>query len=125
MAEEEHKEHDEQSTQRKQNEDTGRLAGLGAGALSGASVGTAMLPGIGTFAGALVGGLVGSEIGKGIGGAVLSAFNEPNEEQEPQAAGAGQAEDVVTQLEKLAQLRAQGIISEEEFQALKKKIVES
>ncbi len=122
MAEEERKEHDEQ---RKQNEDTGRLAGLGAGALSGAGIGTAVLPGIGTFAGALVGGLVGSEIGRGIGGAVLSAFTEPHEGQEPQAAGSSQAEDVVTQLEKLAQLRGQGIISEEEFQALKKKIVNS
>ena len=64
-----------------QNEHIVRLAGLGAGVIAGASLGSVLLPipVVGTFAGALVGGVLGSEVGKTVGSALLdgiSSFTE-------------------------------------------------
>ncbi|MCU1427759.1 MAG: hypothetical protein JWL83_1759 [Actinomycetia bacterium] len=54
----------------------GGLAGLGAGILTGARIGSAVLPvaGLGTFAGAVVGGVVGNEVGKRVGRALVNGF---------------------------------------------------
>lgn len=104
----------------KQNEEIGSLTGIAAGALAGASFGSAILPIFGTFAGALVGGIVGSQIGRTVGGAVLNAF-------EPSEGGSGatsaSAPNVIAQLERLGELRSQGLISEEEFKAAKAKLL--
>jgi phage tail tape-measure protein len=63
--------------QQEQNEQVGRLAGLGAGVIAGASLGTVLLPipVVGTFAGALVGGVLGSEVGKTVGSALLDGIH--------------------------------------------------
>ena len=105
------------------NEQTGGLAGLGAGVLAGASLGTALIPipVVGTFAGALVGGLLGSQVGKTIGSAVLDVIN-PSTTARPASKQAG-GEDLLAQLERLSQLRAQGAISEDEFRAAKAKLL--
>ncbi len=67
--------------QRKEHERIGGVAGLGAGVIAGAQVGSVLIPVpvLGTFAGALVGGVLGSEVGKSVGAALLdgvSAFTE-------------------------------------------------
>jgi phage tail tape-measure protein len=60
-----------------QNERVGGLAGLGAGVIAGAQVGTVLLPipVVGTFVGAMLGGVVGSAVGQRVGGAALSGVN--------------------------------------------------
>jgi outer membrane lipoprotein SlyB len=75
------KEHPVADKRQEQNEQVGRLAGLGAGVIAGASLGSVLLPIpiVGTFAGALVGGVLGSEVGKTVGSALLDgigAFTE-------------------------------------------------
>ncbi|HKP53109.1 MAG TPA: hypothetical protein VJ183_10720 [Chloroflexia bacterium] len=57
-----------------EKEQIGGLAGLGAGMLTGARVGSIVIPVpvLGTFVGALVGGVLGSEIGKKVVPAVLN-----------------------------------------------------
>jgi len=100
----------------KQNEEIGSMTGIAAGALVGASVGSAVMPIVGTFAGALAGGILGSEIGRTVGGAILEVFNPTETSAESNA-------DVIAQLERLGQLRAQGLITEEEFTAAKAKIL--
>ena len=52
----------------------GSVAGLGAGMLTGARVGSVVIPVpvLGTFVGALVGGVLGSEVGKRLVPAVLN-----------------------------------------------------
>lgn len=121
------------------NEETGGLAGLGAGVLAGASLGTALIPipVIGTFAGALVGGLLGSQVGKTVGGAVLGAINptprasttvHPEAASEPQDPNYSYAQpatgsDMLAQLERLSSLRSQGLITEEEFKAAKSQLL--
>lgn len=67
--------------QQKERERIGGIAGLGAGVIAGAQVGSVLIPVpiLGTFAGALVGGVLGSEVGKNVGAALLggvSAFTE-------------------------------------------------
>src|SRR5689334_18462468 len=59
-----------------ESEQAGRLAGLGAGVLTGAALGTGLIPipFVGTFAGALVGGTLGSEIGQRVGPALLTTI---------------------------------------------------
>lgn len=112
-------------SQHEQNEHVGGMAGLGAGVLAGAAAGSAVMPVFGTFTGALIGGLVGSELGKSIGGPILDSFTIPptmhhaSESEAAQAAGP----DVLAQLERLGQLRSQGIISEDEFKAAKARIL--
>lgn len=76
------------NNQREQDEQVGRLAGLGAGVLAGAGLGSVLLPipVIGTFAGALIGGVVGSEVGKNVGSAMLEglhAFTESLSSEKP------------------------------------------
>jgi phage tail tape-measure protein len=51
----------------------GSIAGLGAGVIAGAQIGSVLIPIpiIGTFTGALIGGVLGSEIGRNVGAALL------------------------------------------------------
>jgi outer membrane lipoprotein SlyB len=56
-----------------EHERVGSIAGLGAGVIAGAQIGTFFIPIpiVGTFTGALVGGVLGSEIGRNVGAALL------------------------------------------------------
>ncbi|MDQ2746985.1 MAG: SHOCT domain-containing protein [Acidobacteriota bacterium] len=111
------KKQDEAARQKEENEKTGGLAGTGAGILTGAQVGTVLIPipVVGTFAGALVGGVLGSKVGKKYGGALLDKINNKGGAE---AASSGK-KDVMAELERLAELRKQGVLSEEEFRAAK------
>jgi hypothetical protein len=62
---------------REQNEHMGGLAGLGAGVIAGAQLGTVLvpIPFLGTFAGAMAGGVFGSAVGQRLGGAAISGLN--------------------------------------------------
>jgi phage tail tape-measure protein len=118
----------EKHSQHEQNEQLGGMAGLGAGVLAGAAAGTAVMPVIGTFTGAMLGGLVGSEVGKTFGGVILDVFqNNPTPFDMPSQSHApppnASSEDVLSQLERLGQLKAQGVISEEEFKAAKARLL--
>jgi phage tail tape-measure protein len=64
-------------SRQERNERVGSIAGLGAGVIAGAQIGTAFIPIpiVGTFAGALVGGVLGSEVGKTVGSAILDGVN--------------------------------------------------
>ena len=87
---------DEQKTNR--DEQLGGLAGLGAGVIAGAELGTVMLPIpiVGTFVGGLMGGVVGSAVGRRVGGMALSGLNaffdtlagHPPEQGPPPSGGA-------------------------------------
>ena len=59
-----------------EHERVGSIAGLGAGVIAGAQIGTVFIPIpiIGTFSGALLGGLLGSEIGRNVGAALLDGI---------------------------------------------------
>ena len=107
--------------QKEDNEKTGGLAGTGAGIIAGAQVGTVLLPipVVGTFAGALVGGVIGSKVGKKVGGALLDKFNSATGGNESKTSGTTGKKDITAELERLAKLREQGILSEEEFKAAK------
>ncbi len=96
------------------------LAGAGAGVLAGAQVGTVLLPipVVGTFTGALVGGLIGTKIGKKVGGAILDAVGTGTTTR-PQ----GTASNVQNELERLAKLHREGVLSDEEFKAAKAKLL--
>lgn len=63
--------------ERERNEQMGGLAGLGAGVLADAQIGTVVLPipVLGTFVGALTGGVLGSAVGQRVGGAAISGVN--------------------------------------------------
>lgn len=114
---------DKERDQQTQNEDTGKLAGLGAGALSGAILGQALIPipGVGALTGAVLGGLVGSEVGKSVGGTILDTIGG-----DPEASGAAPGpDDTLTKLERLAKLKEQGLLTEEEYQAMKKRLLET
>lgn len=76
------------SNQQAESERVGSIAGLGAGVIAGAQVGTVFIPIpiVGTFAGALIGGVLGSEIGRTVGAALLDgvhAFTESLGGQQP------------------------------------------
>jgi outer membrane lipoprotein SlyB len=60
-----------------QHEQIGSIAGLAAGMLTGARIGTICIPIpiVGTFAGALVGGVLGSEVGRTVGSAILDGID--------------------------------------------------
>lgn len=61
----------------KEKEEIGRMAGLGAGMLGGARIGSVIpIPLVGTFAGAVIGGVLGSEVGKKFGKAVINGATE-------------------------------------------------
>ena len=105
--------------QKDDNEETGGLAGTGAGIIAGAQVGTVLLPipVVGTFAGALVGGVIGSKVGKKVGGALLDKFNSATGDNQKNVSA--NKKDVTAELERLAKLREQGVLSEDEFRAAK------
>jgi phage tail tape-measure protein len=114
---------DKEQDQHSQNEDTGKLAGLGAGALSGAILGQTLIPipGVGAVTGAVLGGLVGSEVGKSVGGTILD--NLSGNSAAASGAAQGQDDDVLAKLERLAKLKEQGLVTEEEYQAMKKRLL--
>jgi phage tail tape-measure protein len=107
---------EKKTTEQEENEKAGRLAGLGAGVITGASIGS-VVPVVGTFVGGVVGGVVGSEVGKKVGGKLLNTFKKDSAENQSAKA------DVTAELEKLAKLREQGVLDEEEFKAAKAKLL--
>jgi phage tail tape-measure protein len=111
--------HDEAAKQKEDNEKAGSLAGVAGGALAGAQVGTVLIPipVVGTFTGALVGGAIGSKIGKKYGGALLDKLG--SNKQETSEAAPENKKDVTAELERLANLHKQGILTDEEFKAAK------
>ena len=108
-------EKDEAAKQKEENERAGSLAGVAGGALAGAQVGTVIMPVVGTFAGAVVGGALGSKIGKKYGGALLDKLGSNKSE----AAAPEAKKDVMAELERLAELHKQGVLSDDEFRAAK------
>ncbi|CAN5505585.1 hypothetical protein BH10CYA1_BH10CYA1_40090 [soil metagenome] len=108
--------------QRVENDKTARMAGAGAGVLAGAQLGTVLLPIpiVGTFTGALVGGLVGTKIGKKVGGALLEKMSSA---EKPHSHSTASGAEVINELERLAQLREAGVLNDEEFKALKAKML--
>jgi phage tail tape-measure protein len=101
---------DEATTEGEKN---GRLAGAGAGVITGARLGTLLIPVpvVGTFTGAFVGGIIGSKFGKKIGANLSERFGSPSKPS------------VSQELERLSNLKEQGILSEEEFKAAKAKLL--
>ena len=65
------------NTEQERNEQYGGLIGLGAGILTGAEVGTFVvpIPVVGTFVGALFGGVLGTKVGQRVGGMALGGLN--------------------------------------------------
>ncbi len=107
---------DEAAKQKEDNEKAGSLAGVAGGALAGAQVGTVLMPVVGTFAGALVGGALGSKVGKKYGGALLDRLGSS---KPAEASPVENKKDVTAELERLAKLHKQEILSDEEFKAAK------
>lgn len=109
----------EAAKQKEDNEKAGGLAGVAGGALAGAQVGTVLIPipVIGTFTGALVGGALGSRVGKKYGGALLDKLGS-NKSDAAEAVPENK-KDVTAELERLANLHKQGILTDEEFKAAK------
>ena len=107
----------QENARAQENDKTAKMAGAGAGVLAGAQLGTVLVPVpvVGTFTGALVGGLVGTRVGKKVGGAILDKFDS--------AQSSTSKSDVMSELEKLAKLKAEGVIDEEEFKAAKARIL--
>ena len=112
-----------ESKQQRNNEKAGSMAGVGAGALTGAQLGTVLvpIPVVGTFTGALVGGVLGSRVEKKLGGAVLNALDSKKRAEETTSKTA--QPDITLELERLGQLRAQGLLTDEEFSAAKAKLL--
>jgi len=108
---------EKKTSEQEENEKTGKLSGLGAGVITGAAIGTSIMPIVGTFAGAVVGGVVGSEVGKKVGGSLLNKFGSKKE-----AESAGKP-DVTAELQKLAKLHKEGVLSDEEFKAAKAQLL--
>lgn len=110
---------DEAKKQKEDNEKAGSLAGVAGGAIAGAKVGTVLIPipVVGTFTGALVGGALGSKVGKKYGGALLDKIgsNKPDTAE----VVSENKKDVTAELERLANLHKQGILTDEEFKAAK------
>lgn len=113
------------SSQQEENDRTGAMIGMGAGAAAGASLGTLVIPVpmLGTFLGALFGGVLGSEVGKLVGGGLLSLLNMPDGTAPPASTAATPAQDLAAQLERLSQLHAAGALSEAEFAAAKARLL--
>ena len=117
-------EHNKAAASKSDNDKTARMAGAGAGVLAGAQVGTVLLPipVVGTFTGALVGGLVGTKIGQKVGGIILDKFGSID--RTATHSSSTNKADLAWELERLAQLRESGVLSEEEFKAAKSKLLE-
>jgi phage tail tape-measure protein len=109
----------EAKKQKEDNEKAGSLAGVAGGALAGAQVGTVLIPipVVGTFTGALVGGALGSKVGKKYGGALLDKLG--SNKVDATEATPESKKDVTAELERLANLHKQGILTDEEFKAAK------
>ena len=110
---------EKKTNEEEQNENAGKLSGIGAGVITGAAIGTSILPIVGTFAGALVGGVLGSEVGKKVGGSLLNKFSGKDKAQ----ANAAQKPDVSAELQKLAKLHKDGVLSDDEFRAAKAQLL--
>lgn len=124
------------------NEETGRLAGFGAGALTGAGLGAVLLPipFVGMFVGALVGGELGGKVGQRLGPPILNVVDgltqsvasvvQPSQPSQrststsiPISMEPAQDADLLSQLERLGQLRSQGLLTEAEFSAAKAQLL--
>ena len=110
---------EKKTNEEEQNENAGKLSGIGAGVITGAAIGTSILPIVGTFAGALVGGVLGSEVGKKVGGSLLNKFSFKDKGQ----SDADQKPDVSAELQKLAKLHKDGVLSDDEFRAAKAQLL--
>jgi len=107
-----------------ENDKTARMAGAGAGVVAGAQLGTVLLPIpiVGTFTGALIGGIVGTKIGKKVGGVFLDKVSTTEHSYSAPAAKTSSA-DTIKELERLAELHEAGVLSDDEFKALKAKML--
>lgn len=110
----------------KQPDETGAMAGMSAGTVTGASIGTVLIPVpfVGTFAGALVGGMLGSKMGRAIGNAVQKKLSTPSPARDLPLSMQKPGDGLLAQLERLGQLRDQGVLNEEEFKAAKAKLLQ-
>jgi phage tail tape-measure protein len=115
-----------------EHEETGRLAGLSAGVLAGARIGTALLPipFVGTVTGAIIGGTLGSRFGRQLAPQIVKTFDSLVGGQpaaaDPTASATDPASisaDLLSQLERLGQLRTQGLVTDEEFTAAKARLL--
>jgi len=109
---------EKKTTEQEENEKVGKMSGLAGGVISGAAIGTSIMPIVGTFAGAVVGGVVGSEVGKKVGGTLLNKFGGKKE-----ADAAAEKPDVTAELQKLAKLHKDGVLSDDEFKAAKAQLL--
>lgn len=104
-----------------QNEELSQMASIGAGAAIGATVGS-VIPVVGTTIGAVVGGMLGgSQIGKAVGSTALNMLGLGGGSSNTSRPSAN---ETMLQLERLSQMRAQGILDEEEFAAAKAKLLD-
>ena len=109
---------EKKTSEEEQNENAGKLSGIGAGVITGAAIGTSVFPVVGTFVGGVVGGVVGSEVGKKLGGSLLNKFGGKKESVDSTA-----KPDVSAELQKLAKLHKDGILSDDEFRAAKAQLL--
>lgn len=109
---------EKKTKEQEENEKTGKMSGLAGGVISGAALGTVFGP-VGTFAGAVVGGVVGSEVGKKVGGSLLNKFSG----KDKNTGDSGAKPDVTAELQKLAKLHKDGILSDDEFRAAKAQLL--
>lgn len=107
---------EKKTSEQEENEKIGKMSGLAGGVISGAAIGTSILPVVGTFAGAVVGGVVGSEVGKKVGGTLLNKLS--GKDKAP-----AEKPDVTAELQKLAKLHKDGVLSDEEFKAAKAQLL--
>ena len=124
------------------NEEIGRLAGFGAGVLTGMGLGSVLIPipFVGTFTGALVGGALGGKVGQRFGPPILNVVDGLTESLPSMVQPAQPAQhatstsipistepaadaDLLSQLERLGQLRSQGLLTEAEFSAAKAQLL--
>lgn len=108
-----------------EHEETGRLAGLGAGLVAGARIGTVLIPipFVGTVTGAIIGGTMGSRFGRQIGPQIIKTFDNLIGGQPASGEAPEPSADLLIQLERLGQLRTQGVLSDEEFAAAKSRLL--
>lgn len=125
------------------NEETGRLAGFGAGAVVGGQLGTVLIPipFVGTFTGVLLGGALGGKVGQRFGPTILNAVDslgqglstmvQPSQPSQRSSSipittpgvEAAPEGDLLSQLERLGNLRSQGLLTEQEFAAAKAQLL--